>query len=77
MGGVSEGVRTWPSVRCRSLFASATQRGQDFLEASPYFDQSSIPLNTFKNKEPHTGKVVSVKRIVGEPPPCPGSFSPF
>lgn len=26
---------------------------------------SNIPLNTYKNKEPHTGKIVSVKRCVG------------
>jgi len=38
---------------------------QNFLEASPYWDQSTIPLNTFKNKAPFTGKVVSTKRIVG------------
>mmetsp|Transcript_25582 Transcript_25582/g.82844 ORF Transcript_25582/g.82844 Transcript_25582/m.82844 type:complete len:339 (+) Transcript_25582:2-1018(+) len=38
---------------------------QDFLEASPYWDQSSIPLNTYKNKSPFTAKVISCKRIVG------------
>jgi len=38
---------------------------QDFLEASPYYDQSNIPINTYKNKSPFTAKVVSVKRIVG------------
>jgi ferredoxin--NADP+ reductase len=38
---------------------------QDFLEASPYSDQSGVPVNTYKNKSPFTGKVVSVKRIVG------------
>jgi len=38
---------------------------QDFLEANPYYDQTNIPLNTYKNKEPHTGKIVSVKRMVG------------
>ena len=38
---------------------------QDFLEASPHWDQSNIPLNTYKNKAPFTGKVVSTKRIVG------------
>ena len=27
---------------------SATGKTQDFLEASPYWDQSSIPLNTYK-----------------------------
>jgi len=38
---------------------------QDFLEADPYWDQSTVPVNTFKNKSPFTGKVVSTKRIVG------------
>ena len=38
---------------------------QDFLEADPYWDQSSVPVNTFKNKSPFVGKVVSTKRIVG------------
>lgn len=38
---------------------------QDFLEAEPYYDQSNIPLNVYKNKAPFTGKVVSTKRIVG------------
>ena len=36
-----------------------------FLEAEPYWDQSTIPLQTFKAKEPHVGRVVSVERIVG------------
>jgi ferredoxin--NADP+ reductase len=50
-----------------STFASATgaDAEQNFLEADPYFDQSNIPLQTFKAKEPHVGKIVSVKRIVG------------
>merc|ERR1719440_394943 len=38
---------------------------QDFLEADPYYDMSGIPLNTYKNKEPFTSKVISCKRIVG------------
>jgi len=37
----------------------------DFLEADPYWDQSKVPVNTFKNKSPKIAKVVSVKRIVG------------
>jgi ferredoxin--NADP+ reductase len=51
-----------------SAFASATATAsgmQDFLEASPYYDQSGVPVNTFKNKAPYTGKIVSTKRIVG------------
>jgi len=35
----------------------------DFLEASPYYDMSSIPINTFKHKEPLLGKVVEVKSL--------------
>jgi ferredoxin--NADP+ reductase len=38
---------------------------QDFLEADPYWDQSTVPVNVYKNKAPFTGKVVSSKRIVG------------
>ena len=41
------------------------EKKQNFLEASPYYDQSAVPVNTFKNKAPFTGKVVSTKRIVG------------
>ena len=38
---------------------------QNFLEADPYWDQSTVPINTYKNKSPFTGKIVSTKRIVG------------
>jgi len=38
---------------------------QDFLEAEPYWDQKTVPTNTFKNKAPFMGKVISTKRIVG------------
>jgi ferredoxin--NADP+ reductase len=38
---------------------------QNFLEADPYWDQTNIPLNTYKNKAPFVSKVISVKRIVG------------
>eukprot|EP00325_Prymnesiales_sp_UTEX-LB-985_P019901 CAMPEP_0174760628 /NCGR_PEP_ID=MMETSP1094-20130205/108858_1 /TAXON_ID=156173 /ORGANISM="Chrysochromulina brevifilum, Strain UTEX LB 985" /LENGTH=507 /DNA_ID=CAMNT_0015966569 /DNA_START=90 /DNA_END=1615 /DNA_ORIENTATION=- len=38
---------------------------QDFLEAEPYWDQSNVPVNTYKNKSPFTAKVISTKRIVG------------
>merc|ERR1719238_1387125 len=38
---------------------------QDFLEAEPYWDQSTVPVNTYKNKAPFVGKIMSVKRIVG------------
>merc|ERR1712054_499920 len=51
-----------------SAFASATAAAsgkQDFLEASPYHDMSGIPVNTYKNKAPFTGKIISTKRVVG------------
>merc|ERR1711988_612906 len=38
---------------------------ESFLEASPYTDQSNIPVNTYKAKAPYVGKIVSTKRIVG------------
>mmetsp|Transcript_60546 Transcript_60546/g.174663 ORF Transcript_60546/g.174663 Transcript_60546/m.174663 type:complete len:420 (+) Transcript_60546:117-1376(+) len=41
------------------------EKKQDFLEANPYWDQSAVPVNVYKNKAPFTGKVVSTKRIVG------------
>jgi ferredoxin--NADP+ reductase len=41
------------------------KKKQNFLEASPYWDQSDVPVNVYKNKAPFTGKVVSTKRIVG------------
>ena len=44
---------------------SLTEGKQDFLEADPYWDQSTVPVNTYKNKAPFTAKVISVKRIVG------------
>merc|ERR1740138_737265 len=56
------------AAKMESAFAAATATPsgkQDFLEASPYSDQSNVPVNTYKNKAPHTGKVVSTKRIVG------------
>jgi ferredoxin--NADP+ reductase len=41
------------------------EKAQDFLEADPYWDQTNVPVNTYKNKAPFIGKVVSTKRIVG------------
>ena len=38
---------------------------QDFLETDPYWDHSNVPVNTYKNKAPFTGKIISTKRIVG------------
>ena len=53
-----------PKPAAAAPVASASGK-QDFLEANPYFDQSNIPLQTFKAAAPHVGKVISVKRIVG------------
>jgi len=61
-GGAAAGV-------VLATFAAKTflggEKKQDFLEYSPYTDQSQVPVNTWKNKNPYTGKVVSTKRIVG------------
>eukprot|EP00592_Proboscia_alata_P014933 CAMPEP_0194394524 /NCGR_PEP_ID=MMETSP0174-20130528/123900_1 /TAXON_ID=216777 /ORGANISM="Proboscia alata, Strain PI-D3" /LENGTH=340 /DNA_ID=CAMNT_0039190329 /DNA_START=449 /DNA_END=1471 /DNA_ORIENTATION=- len=46
-------------------FGTALQAKQGFLEADPYYDQKTVPVNTFKPKSPFTGKVISSKRIVG------------
>jgi ferredoxin--NADP+ reductase len=48
----------------KNIFSEGAGK-QDFLEADPYWDQSNIPVNTYKNKAPFTGKIVSTKRIVG------------
>lgn len=60
-GVIAAGIATVATV------ATITKRpsGQDFLEATPYWDQSTVPVNVYKNKTPFTGKVVSTKRIVG------------
>ena len=44
---------------------ASPSKAQDFLEADPYWDQSTVPVNTYKNKAPFIAKVISVKRIVG------------
>jgi ferredoxin--NADP+ reductase len=52
----------------RASIIEAALKGTDKkpdLEADPYWDMSKIPSHTFKAKEPHVGKIVSVKRIVG------------
>jgi ferredoxin--NADP+ reductase len=46
-------------------FGTSLNLKQDFLEYSPYYDLSGVKVNTYKNKTPFTGKVVSTKRIVG------------
>jgi len=54
-----------PSVEAPAPEPVVEETKQDFLEAEPYYDQSSVPVNVYKNKTPFTGKVVSTKRIVG------------
>jgi len=44
---------------------SSQLAAQDHLEAEPYYSIDTVPTNTYKNKTPFTGKVVSTKRIVG------------
>jgi len=44
---------------------SSQLNAEDFLEAEPYYSIKTVPTNTYKNKTPFTGKVVSTKRIVG------------
>jgi len=48
--------------------------GEDlnFLEATPYWDQSNVPVNVAKQKNPFIGKIMSVQRMVG--PKCPGDI---
>ena len=55
-------------LSCSAAFSAATASpasAQSFLEADPYWDQSTVPINTYKNKSPFIAKVVSTKRIVG------------
>merc|ERR1719183_2535767 len=65
-GLVDHELNAAAKVSMLGVGGTATATGkQDFLEADPYYDMSGIPLNTYKNKEPFTGKIVSCKRIVG------------
>jgi ferredoxin--NADP+ reductase len=64
------GLNTPEAYKMKMEAARKASGKQDFLEANPYYDQSNIPINTFKAKTPFTGKVVSVKRIVGPRPPA-------
>merc|ERR1712054_161425 len=63
--GPLAGARTGVHRHAGKAYSMALEQKQDFLEASPYHDMSKIPINTYKNKSPHVGKVVSVERIVG------------
>lgn len=49
----------------KEWMGSSKSKKQDFLEADPYWDQSEVPVNVYKNKAPFVGKVVSTKKIVG------------
>ena len=63
--GAGAAVIAAGAIGVKVLSGSGAEKKQDFLEASPYWDQSTVPVNTYKNKAPFTGKVVSTKRIVG------------
>ena len=70
-GFIGKGDFDCRCLLCAAVAASASslavdsRASQNFLEADPYWDQSDIPVNTYKNKAPFTSKVISVKRIVG------------
>jgi len=64
------------AARINAVYASTDTEGStyelavpakktDFLEASPWYSQDDVPINTYKNKAPFVGKITSVKRIVG------------
>ena len=64
-GGVAALAALFAFTGKEFFFGSSHNKKQDFLEANPYWDQSNVPVNVYKNKEPFIGKVVSTKRIVG------------
>lgn len=76
MSAITLGGKTGGIAALAALFVLTSlelfkgEKKQNFLEANPYWDQSSVPINVYKNKEPFMGKVVSTKRIVG--PNAPG-----
>lgn len=61
VGGAAVAAAGYASLRV----LGGGEKTQDFLEADPHWDQSTVPVNVYKNKAPFTGKVVSTKRIVG------------
>ena len=66
------------SGRSGDVRASAAEAvKQDFLEADPYWDTSGMPNNTFKPKEPFTGKIVSYKPGTESSPNQGSRASPF
>jgi len=52
-------------IAAKAVFGGSGETKQDFLEAEPYWDQKTVPVNTAKAKAPFVGKVISSKRIVG------------
>ena len=52
------------AIAAKELLGGGSKK-QDFLETDPYWDQSNVPVNTYKNKAPFVGKIVSTRRIVG------------
>jgi ferredoxin--NADP+ reductase len=64
-GMVDHELNAARKVSMLAVEAAAAGKKQDFLENDPYWDQKNIPNNTFKPKEPFTGKILSCKRIVG------------
>ena len=68
LAGKTGGIATLGALALftgREFLVGNKKSKQDFLEATPYWDQSNVPLNVYKNKAPFIGKVVSTKRIVG------------
>lgn len=65
LAGKKGGIAAISVLAFVTLKELLSKKKQDFLEADPYWDQSTVPVNVHKNKAPFTGKVVSTKRIVG------------
>ena len=64
-GGVGSTAAASGAAASGAVGSDSGSARLDFLEASPYYDTSKVPLNTYKAKEPFVGKINSVKRIVG------------
>ncbi|KAK7231050.1 NADPH-hemoprotein reductase [Aureococcus anophagefferens] len=55
-GSGGGGAATASTSDKATILESPAGKKQDFLEASPYWDQSTVPVNTYKNKSPYTTK---------------------
>jgi len=53
------------SFNGKATMTTGLKAAQSHLEADPYFDNSNLPMQLFKAKEPLVGKIISTKRIVG------------